>query len=91
MVMDPRQPTTFPAGSEEKVAVMIERAKLELPLFLEGDSPEVAWRAPKVQAFVDAFLIGPNRASRAERWAARQRVSCARYRQRRKAREKALR
>ena len=34
------RPTSAPAGSEEKIAVMEERVRLGLPLFHPGDNPE---------------------------------------------------
>lgn len=38
---DPTQPTSHPRGSPERVEVYHQRAELELPLHVTGDSEEI--------------------------------------------------
>jgi hypothetical protein len=38
---DPRLPCPHPRGSAERIACYRERARLELPLYVEGDSQDM--------------------------------------------------
>src|SRR5262249_37748034 len=56
MAIDPTQPTSAPAGSKAKQRVLRERARRELPLFLQGDCTAVTWGERGDQTNIDRGL-----------------------------------
>jgi hypothetical protein len=78
---DPSAPTTAPAGSAEKIRVLVARAAAGLELFHPQDATGALWRSCGLQAFMDKYATAAGKGACHERRKARQRAY-----QRRKAR-----
>ena len=64
---DPSEPTTAPAGSEAKIRILEERARLGLELFHPGDATGAVHRSQGLQQFMDRYAVAEGKGARDER------------------------